>query len=81
MKGVSEGSIAKSSSGVDFTKTLCKAFMHADPIKCKKYSQAISLFCAFGICVGKSFKQNVGEIDPWSVISECFTPTKQDNYS
>jgi len=32
--------------------------------KAQKYSQFLSLFCAFGICVSKSFEKNVGEIDP-----------------
>jgi len=35
--------------------------MPANPKSTKKYSQAVSLFYTFGICV-----QNVGEIDPKS---------------
>ncbi len=39
--------------------------------KRKKYSQAVSLFCAFGICNCKSCTQNVDEIEPRSVKIQC----------
>jgi len=30
------------------------------------------IFCAFGICVHKTFKLNVGEIDPWYQLPFAF---------
>jgi len=65
MKGVSEGSIAKSSSGVDFTKTLRKALMRADPKKVqKKYSQAISLFALLGSVWVKASSKMLVKLTP-----------------
>jgi len=40
--------------GVDFTNVLHKAFYTPRSQKRKKYSQAVSLFCAFGICALKT---------------------------
>ncbi len=49
---------------VNFRNIICAAFMREDPMSAKKNSQAVSLFCAFGICERKSCTLNVGEIDP-----------------
>ncbi len=50
--------------------------------KCKKYSQFISLFCAFRICNYYSFAKNVCEIDTiihhqWIALKHWFTEDKQ----
>jgi len=39
----------------------------------KKYIQAVSLFCTFGICECKSCQEYVGEIDPKCVKDLVYT--------
>jgi len=50
---------------VSFTNILCAASTHVDLKSSKKYSQAVSLFCAFEICAWKRCLKNVGEVDTW----------------
>ncbi len=50
-----EKDIAMVQVSIYFTNILRAAFTSADPKKRKKYREALSLFCAFGICARKSF--------------------------
>jgi len=56
--------LVKPIAGVYFTNILRAAFMLADPKSGKKTDSFTVFFCAFGICMDKSCKSNVGEIDP-----------------
>jgi len=57
--------LMKLTAGVDFNKHFMHSFYAPRSQKCNKDCDALTVFCALGICARKSFELNVGDIDPW----------------